>query len=220
MPSAVSDDESDIDIPDAIPAKKTTKADPVAEEEDDDAEEEGEDEYVVEKILKHKFVRGQTHYQVKWFGYDNDEDLTWEPKENLETAPEILEAYHQKVGGTPEPPNKKGGPAGKRKSEALDSPAPKKGRKSQTNGSAEWEPPLGSWEDHVTRVAAIVEDDVEPGVIKKGKTEPKDLSGLLEWDNGRKTQHNMQLLRTKCPQRLLDYYESHLVFKGQDRYVD
>ena len=78
--AAVSDDESDIDIPDAIPAKKTTKADPVAE---DDDEEEDEDEYVVEKILTHKFQKNKTMYQIKWFGYDDDADLTWEPKENL-----------------------------------------------------------------------------------------------------------------------------------------
>ena len=77
----MSDDESDIDIPDAIPAKKA-KADPVQEEGEDD-EDEGEDEYVVEKILKHKFLKGQTFYQVKWMGYENEEDLTWEPKENL-----------------------------------------------------------------------------------------------------------------------------------------
>lgn len=136
-----------------------------------------------------------------------------------EGAKDLLEAYHRKIGGTPEPP-KKGKPGkkslGKRASSAMEeSPAPtssKKGRsrKSETNG-AEWTPPLGLWEDHVTRVTAIIEGDEvdEDGTIDKSKG-VQTLEGLLEWNNGRKTQHKMPVLRQKCPQRLLDYYEGHL----------
>ncbi|KAM3415906.1 hypothetical protein BST61_g9402 [Cercospora zeina] len=220
MPAPLNSDESDLDIPDAIPAKAVKNA---PEDSEDDDEEEAEDEYAVEKIISHKFLKGKTVYEIKWVGYDDEADRTWEPIENLaDGAKDLLEAYHRNIGGTPEAP-KKGKPVkkslGKRASSAMeDSPAPtssKKGRsrKSETNG-AEWEPPLGSWEDHVTRVTAIIEsDDVdEDGIIEKTKNKGvQGLEGLLEWNNGHKTQHKMPVLRQRCPQRLLDYYEGHLL---------
>ena len=55
-----------------------------AEEEDDGEEEEEEEEYVIERILKQKLIAGETQYLVKWRGYDNADDNTWETAENLE----------------------------------------------------------------------------------------------------------------------------------------
>lgn len=134
----------------------------------------------------------------------------------------MLEAYHRRIGGTPEPPAKGKKPSkaslGKRSASGagLDSPAPTsakkgRGRKSDMNGSEEWAPPeIGLWEDHITRVSAIVEGENTDGIIRKGAKATQTLEGLLEWNNGKKTQHTMAVLRQKCPQRLLDYYESHL----------
>lgn len=94
----ISDDESmsdGIDVPESVPAKApTTKgkgqgkapAKPVSEDEEEDGsdDEEAEDEYVVDKILEHKFAaRGVVQYKVKWLGYDDEADITWEPAENL-----------------------------------------------------------------------------------------------------------------------------------------
>lgn len=99
-------------------------------------------------------------------------------------------------------------------SEAFDSPIPSKkgkGRKSDANGdSEEFKPPIGSWEDSISRVAAILEEEEEPIGLKKSVKDTTVLLGLLEWNNGKKTQHKMSILRQKCPQRLLDYYENHL----------
>jgi chromobox protein 1 len=39
--------------------------------------------YVVEKILGHRFNKGVLEFDVKWQGYDNPEDRTWEPEENM-----------------------------------------------------------------------------------------------------------------------------------------
>lgn len=63
---------------DAIPAKVLT---PPADDDEDD-EEEGEDEYRVETILAHK-GKSKILYQIKWFGYPDEKDVTWEPIENL-----------------------------------------------------------------------------------------------------------------------------------------
>src|SRR5581483_4313191 len=51
-----------------------------------------EEEYEVEEILDRKEVRGHAHYLVKWKGYSLH-DATWEPKENLANAPDILRTY-------------------------------------------------------------------------------------------------------------------------------
>lgn len=69
-------------MPDFIPAK-ATKADVGDDAEEDDEEDGDEDEFQVEEVLDHKTSRGQIIYQIKWLGYDQDEDLTWEPVENL-----------------------------------------------------------------------------------------------------------------------------------------
>ncbi|CZT20425.1 uncharacterized protein RCC_06285 [Ramularia collo-cygni] len=229
MPPAVSDiEDSDADMIDEIPAKKS-KAAPVADEDEEGDDESGEeDEYQVEKILDHKTVKGGILYRIKWLGYDDEADETWEPEENLTGALEILRAYHIQVGGTPQPTSKSSAKKaststtkgkGKRAASAEeDSPAPAKkgrGRKSEgaTNGTDAWSPPDGLWEDAITEISAIIEDEpAEGAMIVKAKKNPKKLNGLVLWNNGRKTQHKMDLLRLKCPQKLLDYYECHLNF--------
>lgn len=88
--AAISDDESisdGADFPESIPAKASksngkSKADSEPEELDA-SDDQAEDEYVVEEIMDHKAVRGVTKYKVKWLGYDDEADMTWEPTENL-----------------------------------------------------------------------------------------------------------------------------------------
>ena len=53
------------------------------EEEDEDEEGGAGDEYRVDKIMKHKTVKGHLTYLIKWLGYPNRNDYTWEPVENL-----------------------------------------------------------------------------------------------------------------------------------------
>lgn len=67
-------------VPARIPVSKNADAEVTMQDDDED----DEDEYRVEKILKHGHAKGgAVIYQVKWLGYDNEEDLTWEPSENL-----------------------------------------------------------------------------------------------------------------------------------------
>ncbi|GAB1731206.1 hypothetical protein NU195Hw_Modified_294t1 [Hortaea werneckii] len=255
MPPAISDHESgsEDDVPDQIPArvnKKATEPTPEEDEDENDEDDDDEDEYRVEKIVKHDWLDdGTLVYQIKWQGYEDPGDMTWEPVENLEGAKDILQTYLKKIGGTPEPPapkskrgggsTRKSGGGGKRSASeafATDSPAPassskkrgSKGRPSKTNGTiddnaetAKRALPPGTWDNDVLRVTSIIEESVPSTTTTSsarnksaanGK-ESKELIGLLEWkDGGAKTQHKMKVLRQKVPQRLLDYYEQHLVF--------
>lgn len=120
----------------------------------------------------------------------------------------------------PEPKGKKkGGKGGKRtasaafaESPAVEAGVKKRGRKSagDANGTSKGKTlPEGLWENHVSRVSSIIEE-IDPVMVKGVKGRTKNLLGLLEWNDGRKTQHPLDTLRRKCPQRLLDYYEQHL----------
>lgn len=91
--AAVSDDESisdGTDVPESVPAKapKAKGKAPVEPESEDELaegsdDEEAEDEYSVEEIVDHNIQRGAIKYKVKWLGYDDEADMTWEPAENL-----------------------------------------------------------------------------------------------------------------------------------------
>ncbi|QDS72294.1 hypothetical protein FKW77_007209 [Venturia effusa] len=200
---------------------------------DDDDEDAEPDEYVVEKILKHDWNEdGHLLFEVKWQGYEADEDRTWEPEENLATASDVLKAYFKKIGGRPDnrPPGPKGKKSKKRGAEAVAvaTPPARAGRKktklstppeavtatavatSARRGRKDdieddWKPPHGTWENNVTDIDTIEEMfDEEAGQLLR--------FAYVMWDNGRKTRHVLETLNQKCPQKMLHYYESHLSF--------
>ncbi|OAL54735.1 hypothetical protein IQ07DRAFT_559028 [Pyrenochaeta sp. DS3sAY3a] len=181
-------------------AKKAPPVDTPAE--DDGDSEEGEDEYVVEKILGHRFVKGTLEFDVKWQGYADPKDRTWEPEANMDGAVDVLKEYFADIGGRPEPKGQK-----------------RKGRQSGVKGDSEtpasttkrvkqeqpWSPPPGSWEHDVSHVDTVEE-------TKNPKTGQLERFAYLVWNNQKKTQHPLKHIYQKCPQKMLLYYESHLVF--------
>ena len=57
-----------------------------------------DEEYEVEKIIDKRIKRGgQIEYLVKWKNYDNPDDNTWEPADNLKEAEEIIKKYEKVV---------------------------------------------------------------------------------------------------------------------------
>ena len=53
---------------------------------------EGEEEFEVEKILNKRTIRGKEKFLVRWKDYMAEED-TWESRENLENAKELVEEF-------------------------------------------------------------------------------------------------------------------------------
>lgn len=61
-----------------------------------DEEEEESGIYEVEKILDCTTDdNGEVFYLVKWLGYDDPKDLTWEPFENLEKCQQLVQEFHE-----------------------------------------------------------------------------------------------------------------------------
>ena len=54
----------------------------------------GEEEWEVEKIINKRKVWGWDKYLVQWKGYTVEED-TWESKENLKNAMELVEEFER-----------------------------------------------------------------------------------------------------------------------------
>ena len=55
---------------------------------------EGEEEFKVEKIINKRTVRGKEKFLVRWKGYMAEKD-TWESRENLENAKELVEEFEK-----------------------------------------------------------------------------------------------------------------------------
>ena len=54
----------------------------------------GEEEFEVEKILNKRTIRGKEKFLVRWKGYMMEEN-TWESRENLENAKELVEEFER-----------------------------------------------------------------------------------------------------------------------------
>jgi len=58
---------------------------------------ERKEEFEVEKILNKRMVRGKDKFLVWWKGYTAEED-TWENRENLGNAKELVEEFEREYG--------------------------------------------------------------------------------------------------------------------------
>jgi len=188
--------------------------------------------YIVEKIVNHLISPddGQPRFHVKWEGYSKKSDMTWEPEENLiGSASAILKAYCDSLGGwekimtkgeTPgvkeedqgvEKKKKRGRPSmkgtgtpdgrtanGKRSKKTE--PHPATATPPASLNKVAFKPPTGSWEDDVQSIDACEGTDGKVMVF-------------LHWVNGHRTQHPLYVVYKRCPQKMLKFYEKHLVFE-------
>ena len=92
-----------------------------SEQEDNSGSSEEEEEYVVESILDCRTRRGKKEYYIKWKDFDDEDDNTWEPIDNLDCAERIKE-FHENQS------KEDGSSKGKTKSRSSTGRAPLKRR--------------------------------------------------------------------------------------------
>ncbi|TGZ78237.1 chromo domain-like protein [Ascodesmis nigricans] len=204
--------------PEPSPEPEPAEDDKADDEGDEDEDAGEEEEYVVEKIMDHKIEKKKLYFHVKWKGYEKKSDMTWEPEENCAGAQEAVEDYFAEIGGRPQPvtPAKSSNKRNRISTVGASSdntPAPKsvnkRARKSIAGGGDDmdiddkkWTPPnTKSWEEDVIAI-----DTIE-------KNNDGQLVCFVQWKDGKKSQHPIQDIYKKCPQRMLKFYEQHLVFK-------
>ncbi|KAL2822001.1 hypothetical protein BJX63DRAFT_377744 [Aspergillus granulosus] len=152
--------------------------------------------------------------QVKWQGYDDPNDQTLEPEENLlEGANDVLDEYFKTIGGRPEKPQpKKRKSMGRPPKSAPEKPEPKKRRKSradtETDNTEEtekkkdkdgqvpdWVPKSKNWENEVKAIDTIVR-------------EGDGLVAFLHWNNDKKSKVSIEMCYEKCPRKVSLFWNS------------
>ena len=156
---------------------------------------------MVEKILSHKQKKADYVYHVKWQGYEDDADMTWEPEDNLSNAKDVVERYWKALGGRDGAPTK-----GKKRKVSLaanDTPNSSNGtRKKKVKEEEVAMPkkrtfPAGSWEHDVATVETLEQINDKEGKIKT--TVFLLWSGIAE---PLRTAHDLEHIRKKCPQKV------------------
>jgi hypothetical protein len=83
--------------------------------------------FVVEKILDKRIKNGVTEYFIKWHGYNNPDDNTWEPKENC-ACNELIDEFEKNYARSDQVKKKRS----KEPTSQVKAKQPQKDRKSRT----------------------------------------------------------------------------------------
>jgi chromobox protein 1 len=160
-----------------------------------------EQEYEVEKILDRRTRKGKVEYLIKWKGYDDVEDNTWEPQENLDCEDKITE--FERVRTKEEKGGAAGGDAAKGKSEK---------RKGEGGSSSKKEEPKEKKKKD--------KEDNKPRGFARGLTaeriigatnDPGELFFLIKWKGSDEADLvPAKEANVKIPQIVIKFYEERL----------
>ncbi|KAM4700168.1 chromobox protein homolog 5 isoform 1-T4 [Discoglossus pictus] len=150
-----------------------------------------EEEYVVEKVLDRRVVKGQVEFLLKWKGF-SEEHNTWEPEKNLD-CPELISEFLKKYKKPKESEPKSKTEATKRKA-GSDDIRPKKRRESND-------------------IARGFERGLEPEKIIGATDSCGELMFLMKWKDS--DEADLVLAKeanVKCPQIVIAFYEERLTW--------
>ncbi|XP_008254791.3 chromobox protein homolog 5 isoform X1 [Oryctolagus cuniculus] len=164
----------------------------------DSSSSEDEEEYVVEKVLDRRVVKGQVEYLLKWKGF-SEEHNTWEPEKNLD-CPELISEFMKKYKKMKEGENNKP----REKSESTK-------RKSNFSNSAD---DIKSKKKRESNdIARGFERGLEPEKIIGATDSCGDLMFLMKWkDTDEADLVLAKEANVKCPQIVIAFYEERLTW--------
>jgi hypothetical protein len=177
--------------------RKSKRSDGSEEEE----EEVKNEDYVVEKVVDKRNVKGKIQYLLKWKGYP-DEENTWEPVENLDC--EALIAQYEETRKKskdkkelkPEEGRRRSGPA------QIETPIPEKRTRRATPGRPPKDRSLEEdFEDAMKRPRGGFDRGLRPDRILGATDASGELMFLMKWlDSDEADLVPAKMANVKCPQ--------------------
>nr|XP_061802496.1 chromobox protein homolog 5-like [Nerophis lumbriciformis] len=164
---------------------------------EDESSSSDEEEYVVEKVLDRRVVKGRVEFFLKWKGY-SEKHNTWEPEKNLdcpELISEFMKTYKKSGSSTPS------SSGGSKPSSAPSDDDDESGSK-----------PKKKKEDEIL-VARGFEKGLEPEKIIGATDSCGDLMFLMKWKDS--DEADLVLAKDanqKCPQIVIAFYEERLTW--------
>ncbi|KAG7492388.1 hypothetical protein MATL_G00014050 [Megalops atlanticus] len=151
---------------------------------------EKEEEYVVEKVLDRRVMKGKVEYLLKWKGFSNA-DNTWEPEDNLD-CPDLIAEFLQSQKTAHET-------GGKRKAG------------SDTEGVGE-ESRLKKKKDEPEKLRGFARG-LDPERIIGATDSSGELMFLMKWKNSDEADLvPAKEANVKCPQVVISFYEERLTW--------
>ncbi|XP_053601837.1 chromobox protein homolog 1-like [Plodia interpunctella] len=166
-----------------------------------------EEEYVVEKVLDKRTVKGKVQYLLKWKGYKEDES-TWEPEENLDCE-ELIRTFEEnrKEKEKSKKPEDKGKKRVRDSSDEAGSA--RKGR--GTSVSSVEEPKEKRSKDEKTKSG--FDKGLKAEKIIGASDATGDLMFLIKWaDSDEAELVPAKIANVKCPQQVIAFYEERLTW--------
>jgi len=170
---------------------------------------EGE-EFIVERIVSHRFRNGRKEYLLAWKGYPEEEN-TWEPHQNLD-CPDLIEEYEnrvvQKSRYMHEPSTSL-----KRKSSLDQSPVQNKRGRPPNDSYATRTYPKQQTSSIRTEEASAFDRGIEADKILGATDTTGELMLLVQWKGtGEADLVPARICNIKCPQVVIRFYEERLTW--------
>ncbi|XP_078460754.1 chromobox protein homolog 1-like [Lampetra fluviatilis] len=155
-----------------------------------------EEEYVVEKVMDRRVVKGKVEYFLKWKGF-TEEDNTWEPDENLD-CPDLISEYLGTSKGKQQVSEDKAEGI-KRKSTSL-------------NGTGDNKPKKKKEAEKVGQEIGFSRG-LEPERIIGATDSSGELMFLMKWKGSDEADLvPAKEANTRCPQIVISFYEERLTW--------
>ncbi|AAW44506.2 hypothetical protein CNG01300 [Cryptococcus deneoformans JEC21] len=213
------------------------KKEELSQKKDSESEESGvEDEYEVEKVIKHRGKGKNIEFLVRWKGYGPEYD-TWEPTENVASAEEAVAAYWESQDKTAAAPRKRGRQEAYTASQASITPKPESSKqaakKARTSTAAngikasvdKGEGDEGASDDDIDRQYSGNLDKYNDlknweNVVQNIETVEQGEGGQLivyaTMKGGEKVTIPTEVAYRKCPLKCLYFYQKHLKWRPVD----
>jgi len=171
---------------------------------------EGE-EFVVERIVNHRFRNGRKEYLLAWKGYTEDEN-TWEPEQNLD-CPDLIEEYEKRILQRSRHNMHEPSTALKRKTSLDQAPVHnKRGRPPNDSYASRNYPKQSTSSIHVDESSAF-DRGLDPEKILGATDTTGELMLLVQWKGTSEADLvPSRVCNVKCPQVVIKFYEERLTW--------